>query len=127
MKINRYVDISTIDREAKKDYIDRHSAFIHADNSVKKGEKLKVKVKVGDEYKHPDDPDHYISWVQLWNREKMLAQTTFVEGAMGNSPDNVEVDFYIAASGSTMKLTAQAFCTKHGLWQSEEHDVEVVG
>ena len=24
-KINRYVDISTVDREAKKDYIDRHS------------------------------------------------------------------------------------------------------
>ncbi|MEO1941387.1 MAG: dethiobiotin synthase, partial [Campylobacterales bacterium] len=28
-KINRYQDISQIDKEAKKDYIDRHSPFIH--------------------------------------------------------------------------------------------------
>lgn len=28
MKINRYEDISLIDREAKRDYIDRHSAFV---------------------------------------------------------------------------------------------------
>ena len=36
MKINRYVDISTIDREAKKDYIDRHSPFVHCDATAKK-------------------------------------------------------------------------------------------
>jgi len=30
MKINKYEDISLIDREAKKDYIDRHSAFLFA-------------------------------------------------------------------------------------------------
>lgn len=29
MKINKYEDISQIDREAKKDYIDRHSAFVY--------------------------------------------------------------------------------------------------
>ncbi|HIP18915.1 MAG TPA: dethiobiotin synthase, partial [Sulfurovum sp.] len=27
-KINKYVDISEVDREAKKDLIDRHSPFI---------------------------------------------------------------------------------------------------
>ncbi len=124
MKINRYQDISQIDREAKKDYIDRHSAFVHCEKSAKKGKKFKVNVKVGDEYKHPDDPDHYIAWVQLWNGEKMLAQATFVEGALGNIPENQEVDFYIVPQRN-LKLTAQAFCTKHGLWQSDEVAVEV--
>ena len=124
MKINKYVDISTLDKEAKKDYIDRHSAFIYCDDNAKKGEKFKVKVKVGDEYKHPDDTDHYIAWIQLWNGEKMLAQTHFVEGAMGNQPENVEVDFYIVPQ-KNMKLTATAFCTKHGLWESDEKLVEV--
>ncbi len=124
MKINRYVDISTLDREAKKDYIDRHSAFIHCENEAKQGEKFAVKVKVGEAYKHPDDTDHYISYVQLWNKEKMLAQATFVEGAMGNAPANVEVDFHIVPQ-KDMKLTAMAFCTKHGLWQSEEVEVAV--
>lgn len=124
MKINKYEDISKIDREAKKDYIDRHSAFVHCENTAKAGEKFKVKVKVGDQYPHPDDPDHFISYVQLWDGEKMLAQANFTEGALGNIDQNLEVDFYIVPK-KNMKLIAQAFCTKHGLWQSEEILVEV--
>ncbi len=124
MKINRYVDISTIDRDAKKDYIDRHSPFIHCAKSAKKGEKLKVTVKLGDEYSHPDDFDHYIAWVQLWNGENNLAQATFVAGALGNKAGHVEVDFYIVPMRN-LKLTAMAFCTKHGLWQSDEVVVEI--
>jgi superoxide reductase len=124
MKINKYEDISQIEREAKKDYIDRHSAFVHCESETKADEKFKVKIKVGDQYKHPDDPDHYIAWVQLWNGEKMLAKADFIEGALGNQPENLEVDFYIVPK-KDMKLIAHAFCTKHGLWQSEEVLVEV--
>jgi superoxide reductase len=124
MKINNYVDISTLDKEAKRDYIDRHSAFIHCANEAEAGKKFKVNVKIGDEYMHPDDPDHYISYVQLWNGEKMLAQANFVEGALGNAPQNLEVDFYIVPNRK-MKLTAYAFCTKHGLWESDVKEVAV--
>ena len=124
MKINKYEDISQIEREAKKDYIDRHSAFIHCDANAKKGEKFKVKVKVGDQYQHPDDPDHYIAWVQLWNGEKMLAEASFIEGALGNSPANLEVDFYIVPQ-KNLKLIAHAYCTKHGVWESTPVEVTV--
>lgn len=124
MKINRYVDISEVEKEAKKDYIDRHSAFVHCDAAAKKGQKFNVKIKVGDEYMHPDDPDHYIAWAQLWNGEKMLAQVNFIDGALGNIPGQLEVDLYIVPL-KNMKLTAMAFCTKHGLWQSDEVLVEV--
>lgn len=124
MKINRYVDISTVEREAKKDYIDRHSPFIHCDDTAKEGEKFTVKVKLGDEYVHPDDFDHYISYVQLWNKEVMLAQASFTPGALGNKAGHVEVDFNIVPT-KDMKLTATAFCTKHGLWHSDEKEVSV--
>lgn len=124
MIINRYVDISTIDREAKKDYIDRHSAFVHCEATAKKGEKFKVKVKVGEEYKHPDDSDHFISWVQLWDGERCLAKADMMPGALGSAPSQLEVDFYIVPT-KNMKLMAMSFCTKHGLWQSEEVIVEV--
>ena len=124
MKINKYEDISQTDKEAKKDFIDKHSAFVHCEKQAKADEKFKVKVKVGDQYKHPDDPDHYIAWVQLWNGEKMLAQANFIEGALGNQAENLEVDFYIVPK-TNMKLVAHAFCTKHGLWQSEEVSVAV--
>jgi len=124
MKINRYQDISEIDREAKKDYIDRHSAFVHCEDNAKAGEKFTVKVQVGDEYKHPDDFDHYISYVQLWDGERFLAEARFNAGTMANAPTNVEVDFYIVPS-KNMKLIAHAYCTKHGLWQSNEVAVTV--
>lgn len=124
MKINRYVDISTIDREAKKDYIDRHSPFVHCESTAKKDEKFTVKVKLGDEYMHPDEFDHYISYVQLWNGELMLAEASFIPGALGNQPGHAEVDFHIVPKRN-LKLTAMAFCTKHGLWQSDEVAVEV--
>lgn len=124
MKINRYEDISQIDREAKKDYIDRHSAFVICDSDAKKDEKFKVKVKVGDEYLHPDDFDHYISWVQLWDGEKMLAQANFTAGVLGNAPGQIEVDFFVVPSRK-LNLTATAFCTKHGLWHSDTKVVEI--
>ena len=123
-KINRYVDISQIDREAKKDYIDRHSPFIICEESAKAGEKFKVKVKVGNEYAHPDVFDHYIAYVQLWDGERLLGQATFTPGTLGNEKSHVEVDFYIIPK-KNLKLTAMAYCTKHGLWESDTKEVKV--
>jgi superoxide reductase len=126
MKINRYEDISQSDREAKRDFIDRHSAFVSCDSQVIAGEKFKVKIKIGNEYRHPDDFDHYISWIQLWDGERMLSKASFVAGTQGGSPGQVEVDFYIVPM-KTLKLSALAYCTKHGLWQSDEKIVVVEG
>lgn len=125
MKINKYEDISQIEREAKRDYIDRHSAFVSIVGEAKKGEKTVVKIKVGEEYLHPDEFDHYISYIQLWDGETMLAQANYSAGALGNAPSQVENDFYIVPTKNKMKLTAIAYCTKHGLWQSDELIVEV--
>jgi superoxide reductase len=119
------VDISQEEKECRKDYFDRHTPFIICERETKRNEKLKVKVTLGDEYVHPDDYDHYISTIQLWNRETLLAQVHFAPGAMGNMPGHVEVDFYVVPK-MTMNLAAMAVCTKHGLWQSETVDVAVV-
>jgi superoxide reductase len=124
-KINRYVDISTIDKEAKKDYIDRHSPFVHCESSAKKGEKFSVQVKMGDEYKHPDDFDHYISYLQLWDGETLLAQTTYNAGAQGSAPAHSSVTFEIVPNKSKMNLVAMSYCTKHGLWESDPVEVSV--
>ena len=123
-KINKYEDISQIDREAKKDYIDRHSPFVICEDNAKAGEKFKVKVKVGNEYSHPDDFDHYIAYVQLWDGERLLGQATFTPGTLSNEKSHVEVDFYIIPK-KRLKLTAMAYCTKHGLWESDTKEVNV--
>ena len=67
-KINRYVDISTIEREAKKDYIDRHSPFVHCESTAKKDEKFTVKVQLSRTTNLPDrqmliyDKDRSMQW-----------------------------------------------------------------
>jgi len=124
--INKYVDINTLDKEAKKDYIDRHSAFIECDKTVTKGEALAVTVRVGDEYAHPDDFDHYISFIQLYDGQTLLAQANFEPGAMfGNGEKgNLKITFYIVVK-KDLNLTAMAYCTKHGLWQSDTVKVTV--
>ena len=123
--INRYVDIDTVEREAKKDYIDRHSPFIHCASSAKKGEVFEVTVKMGEEYTHPDDFDHYIASIALYNGETLLAKAEFMAGALGNEKGHQTVTFNIVPTGKKLNLVAQAYCTKHGIWENEPVVVEV--
>jgi superoxide reductase len=58
-KINKYENIDNVEREAKKDLIDRHSPFITVEGVAKKGEMLSVNVKMGNEYTHPDICSRY--------------------------------------------------------------------
>ena len=124
-KINRYQDISQIDKEAKRDYIDRHSPFVHCASSAKAGEKFAVTIKVGQEYCHPDDFDHFIANVSLFNGDTLLARADFIPGTLGNECSQVEVTFNIVPKGKKLKLVAQSYCTKHGVWESTPVEVEV--
>jgi superoxide reductase len=124
-KINRYVDIDTVEREAKKDLIDRHSPFIHCADTATKGEMFAITVKMGNEYTHPDDFDHYIANMALYNGQTLLARADFVPGTLGNEKNHAEVTFNIVPTGNNLKLVAQAFCTKHGIWESLETVVAV--
>ncbi|MDP6419144.1 MAG: class II SORL domain-containing protein [Candidatus Krumholzibacteria bacterium] len=126
-KVNRYVDIDTVEREAKKDYIDRHSPFIECAGEAKKGEKFAITVRVGKEYTHPDDTDHFIKSIQLYNGETLLGEAGFVSGTLGGQDQKgqAEVTFRIVPTGSRLKLSAIAYCTKHGLWESDPMEVTV--
>ena len=124
-KINRYVDIDTVEREAKKDYIDRHSPFIHCESSAKAGEPFAITVKMGQEYSHPDDFDHFIANIALYNGETLLARADFLPGTLGNIKAHAQVTFNIIPTGKKLSLVAQAYCTKHGVWENEPVVVEV--
>jgi len=119
------VDISREEKEVRKDYFDRHTPVIICDDYATQGEKFKVKIRLGTEYTHPDDPDHFINYVQLWNRETFIAEAHFAPGSLGNKSEHVELDFYIVPGAVTMNLSAMSVCTKHGLWQSESKEVAI--
>ncbi len=119
--VNRYVDIDQVEKEAKKDYIDRHSPFIHCKETANKGKMFPVTVKMGNEYAHPDDNDHYIRSVQLYNSQTLLAEASFPPGTLGGdgAKGNAEVTFNVVPTRSKLNLTAMSYCTKHGLWESD--------
>ena len=124
-KINRYVDIDTVERESRKDYIDRHSPFIHCEEAASKGKIFSVTVKMGEEYTHPDDFDHYIANIALYNGETLLARADFVPGTYGNEKSHATVTFNIRPMGSKLNLIAHSYCTKHGVWESTPVEVAV--
>jgi superoxide reductase len=125
-RVFKATEIEREEKEVKRDYLDRHMPHVFCPDEVKRGEKFAVKVVMGEEYPHPDEHDHYISVLQLWNRETLLAETRYTAGVYGNKPSHAEVDFYIVAPEVSMNLSAMAVCTKHGLWQSEDKAVKVI-
>jgi len=124
-KINKYTNIDEVEREAKKDLIDRHSPFIHCADTAIQGEPFEVTVKMGNEYSHPDDFDHYIESVTLFNGETMLAKATYVPGTLGNTKAHNTTTFTIIPTGKKLHLVAHAYCTKHGIWEGTEAVVTV--
>lgn len=123
-KIFGPVDISNLEKDIQKDYFDRHSPRIICEDEAILGEPFKVKIKMGTEYFHPSEADHFISFIQLWNLETLLADIKFSPSTFGNKPVQPEVDFYIVPLVS-MHLTALSYCSKHGLWQSNIKYVKV--
>jgi superoxide reductase len=125
-KINLYQDINDIANEAKRDLIDRHSPFIKCEGTAKAGEPFAVTVQVGNEYTHPDDMDHYISSVALYNKETKLGEATMFAGALGGQgkKGHATVTFNIVLEKNA-KLIAHAYCTKHGVWEGTPVEVTV--
>ena len=125
-KVNVYSDISLEEREAKKDFIDRHSPFLHCEDSAKAGELFNITVKVGAEYQHPDDTDHYISTVALYNKDTKIAESTFFAGSQGgqDKKGNTTVTFGVVLEKNAT-FVAHSYCTKHGLWESLPVEVKV--
>ncbi|MEO5376809.1 MAG: class II SORL domain-containing protein [Magnetococcus sp. DMHC-6] len=126
-QINRYVDISQVDKEAKKDYIDRHSPFIVCDPTATANQKFPVTIRMGQEYSHPDDADHFIRSIQLYDGPSLLAEATFTQGILGGNghKGQAEVTFNLLPLPGKLRLTALSYCTKHGLWECDPVEVTV--
>jgi superoxide reductase len=111
--------------EKRRVYFDKHTPVITCERLVKRHQKMRVNVRIGVTLAHPNTKEHYFSRVELWNFETLVASASFCAGAFGEAPMQAEVDFYLVPKVS-MQLVAMAYCTKHGLWQSEEVSVKAV-
>ena len=84
-RVFKATEIEKEDKEIKRDYLDRHMPHVFCPDAVKRGEKFEVKVKLGEEYPHPDEHDHFISVIQLWNRETFLQKPVILQVFMATN------------------------------------------
>ncbi len=110
--------------ESVKTYADKHSPVIICPTSTQRDLPFSVKVQIGRSVKHPNAVDHHYEYIQLWNLETLISQVQLQRSSFGDDPVHIEVQFNFIPKVS-LRLTALAYCNKHGLWKSEEVFVKV--
>lgn len=115
------------EREARKDFIDKHTPYILLQGTPKRGVPFVVRVRIGSEYSHIDEFNHYISTITLYDGNRMLAKVELAACIISDEErrGNADVTFSIVPNKENYSFTAHCYCTKHGLWESEEVNVTV--
>ena len=108
--------------EKVRTYADKHTPVIICNDTAERGKPFIVKVRIGISAKHPNTAEHHYEYIQLWDLETLLAQIHLNTTAQGKEALQIEAEFTVIPQLS-MRLTALAYCTKHGLWRSDERYV----
>lgn len=97
----------------------KHVPGIESEKSIKKGEELEVRVKVGYATEHPSTPHHWIRWIKLQANGKPVGIREFKTG--GEKP----VALFKVKLEESATLEAIADCNLHGTWIGEPFSVTV--
>jgi superoxide reductase len=103
--VNRVTDLA-----AASDFEKKHTPQIDIDEV---DGAYVVTVTVGAEVPHPNQPDHYITWIELLAGEAAIAR--FDLSPIATTPT---VSVVVNADPGTV-LTAIEHCNLHGLWAAE--------
>lgn len=124
--INKYSELKSDDNDARKAFVDKHSPFIYVDGAVKAGQPIEIKVVVGKDVAHPDDFNHYVSDVALYDGEKKLAEAKFIAGNIaGEGKAGKQTVTFTVTLEKDASLVAHAYCTLHGVWESNALELKV--
>ena len=98
------------DLEAAEDFERKHTPYIETQPV---DGKTRVTIVVGHYVAHPNQPDHYIDWIELYAGEAPIAR--FDLSPVATVPAvSVVVDI---DAGTTLR--AVEHCNLHGLWAAE--------
>lgn len=107
--VNAVEDISQASDLEKK-----HLPVISAPKSVKQNEFFEVTVEVGKLVKHPNEPGHFIEFIELYADDTYLTRMDFT--AKTTAP---VMKAMISLDHEYDKLYAFERCNLHGVWQNE--------
>jgi len=105
MPLNLVADLA-----AAGDFEKKHTPHIDVD---KVDEGLLVTVTVGFDVPHPNQPDHYITWIELLAGQSPIAR--FELSPVATAPT---VSIVVKVDPGTV-LRAIEHCNLHGLWAAE--------
>jgi superoxide reductase len=97
----------------------KHLPAISAPQSVQSGEPFEVVVEVGRLLEHPNEPGHFIQFIELYAGDTYLARMDFT--AKTTAPI---MKTCLSLDHAHGKLRAFARCNHHGTWENEI-DIEV--
>lgn len=98
----------------------KHLPIISAPEKVESGECFEVTVEVGKLLDHPNEPGHFIEFIELYAGETYLARMDFT--AKTTHP---VMKTCLSLDHAHGKLRAFARCNLHGTWENEV-DIEVM-
>lgn len=91
----------------------KHIPVIDAPSKVKKDEPFEVKIRCGGLLAHPNEPAHFIEWLELYCGNTFLGRAQYSGGA--SYPEAV---FKVKLSHSHGPIKVWAKCNLHGLWEN---------
>jgi superoxide reductase len=97
------------DIEAAGDFEKKHTPFIECS---REGDKVHVSVSVGHWVSHPNQPDHFIEWIEILAAGVPIAR--FDAAAVAVDP-TISCVLHVDAG---TELWAQESCNLHGVWRS---------
>jgi superoxide reductase len=91
----------------------QHTPLIDAPDRIKKDEYFEVNVMIGRLQDHPNEPDHFIEWIELYAGDTFLGRSQFNGGS-----SYPESSFMVKMTHAQGPLKVWAKCNRHGLWRS---------
>ncbi|MCM8796494.1 MAG: desulfoferrodoxin [Candidatus Omnitrophica bacterium] len=97
----------------------KHLPVISAPEKVKRDEVFEVTVETGKLRVHPNEPGHFIEWIELYSGDTFLFRAN-----LSGSLSLPKVSIPVKLSHAHGPLKAWAKCNLHGLWEVTK-DIEV--
>ena len=91
----------------------KHTPVIEAPDTVKKNEPFEVTIEAGKLLAHPNEPGHFIEWMELYCGDTFLFHLGLA-GTVGYPKVSVPISLTHAHG----PLRARVKCNLHGLWES---------
>ena len=107
------------DTKALSELEQKHLPVISAPARVKRDEVFEVTIEVGKYKAHPNEPGHFIEWIELYSGETFLFRVS-----LAGSLSQPKVTMPVKLTHAHGPLKAWEKCNLHGLWEATK-DIEV--